>query len=68
MKLRILVDNGSQTELSVVDNIILIPTVGCTVTTEEGTFEIGEVGIDYVKNEVIAWTSVGMYDADMVEQ
>ncbi len=59
MKLLILQDNGcmstDQNVVSTVENVTVVPAVGCIVTTEDDIYTIIEIGIDYTAGEIHAW-------------
>ncbi len=51
--------------LSAVQNITIAPIKGSTVTTNDGIYEIDEIGFDYVKNHVNVYSTE--YNHDPVE-
>lgn len=48
--------------LSTVHSYGILPAVGNTITTKQGTFEIHEVAIDFVAHEITCYTREGNYD------
>lgn len=54
--MKITVINPFAATCSTIENVTVVPVLGSTIKTREGSFNVAEITIDYVANEIVVYT------------